>query len=140
MLTEENIHTAILDQRVPTTRREEWVDKRLGEGVKVLIVNPALVETGLDLNAFTTLIFYNMAYNLYIFRQAARRSYRINQTAPKIEVYMYYYKDTMQQRALKLMASKKRWIGLNSGSLLPKSTMIPFPVLQREFLKCTNCI
>lgn len=106
MLTEENIHTAILDQRVPTTRREEWVDKRLGEGVKVLIVNPALVETGLDLNAFTTLIFYNMAYNLYIFRQAARRSYRINQTAPKIEVYMYYYKDTMQQRALRLMASK----------------------------------
>ena len=62
--------------------------------------------TLLDLNAFTTLIFYNMAYNLYIFRQAARRSYRINQTAPKIEVYMYYYKDTMQQRALRLMASK----------------------------------
>ena len=106
MLTNENIRTAILDQRVPTVKREEWVDKRLAEGVKVLIVNPALVETGLDLNAFTTLIFYNIAYNLYIFRQAARRSYRINQTAPKVEVYMLYYKDTMQQRALRLMASK----------------------------------
>jgi len=46
MLTNENIKTAILDQRVPTVKREEWVDKRLAEGVKVLIVNPALVETG----------------------------------------------------------------------------------------------
>lgn len=62
--------------------------------------------TLLDLNAFTTLIFYNIAYNLYVFRQASRRSWRINQTAPKVEVYMFYYKDTMQQRALRLMASK----------------------------------
>ena len=46
--------------------------------------------------AFTTLIFYNVAYNLYIFRQASRRSWRINQTAPKVEVYMFYYQDTMQ--------------------------------------------
>ncbi len=105
-LTEKGISAAILDQRVPTVKREAWVDKRLAEGVKVLIVNPALVETGLDLNAFTTLIFYNIAFNLYIFRQAARRSWRINQTAPKVEVYMFCYKDTMQQRALKLMASK----------------------------------
>ena len=64
------------------------------------------VPTLLDLNAFTTLIFYNIAYNLYIFRQASRRSWRINQTAPKVEVYMFYYKDTMQQHALRLMASK----------------------------------
>ncbi len=105
-LAEKNIPSAILDQRVPTVKRETWVDKRLGEGVKVLIVNPALVETGLDLNAFTTLIFYNIAYNLYIFRQASRRSWRINQTAPKVEVYMFYYRNTMQQRALRLMASK----------------------------------
>ena len=55
---------------------------------------------------FTTLVFYNIAYNLYIFRQASRRSWRINQTAPKVEVYMLYYQDSMQQKALRLMASK----------------------------------
>ena len=106
LLTERGIRTAVLDQKVPTTKREAWVDKRIQEDTKVLIVNPMLVETGLDLNAFTTLIFYNVAYNLYIFRQASRRSWRINQTAPKVEVYMFYYQDTMQQRALRLMASK----------------------------------
>ena len=106
LLNEKGIPTAILDGRVPTTKRENWVDKKVSDGVKVLIVNPALVETGLDLNAFTTLVFYNIAFNLYVFRQASRRSWRINQTAPKVEVYMFYYKDTMQQRALRLMATK----------------------------------
>lgn len=105
-LNERDIPTVILKPTVKTIDREQWVEKKLQSGVKVLITNPALVETGLDLNAFTTLIFYNIAYNLYIFRQASRRSWRINQTAPKVEVYMFYYKDTMQQRALRLMASK----------------------------------
>ena len=105
-LNERGIPTVILKPSVPTVKREKWVDDQLKKGVRVLIANPALVETGLDLNAFTTLIFYNIAFNLYIFRQASRRSWRINQTAPKVEVYLFCYKDTMQQRALRLMASK----------------------------------
>lgn len=64
------------------------------------------IPTLLDLNAFTTLVFYNIAFNLYVFRQASRRSWRINQTAPKVEIYMLYYADTMQHKALRLMASK----------------------------------
>ena len=106
LLTEKGVKAAILDQAVPPVQREEWVDKRVREGVKVLITNSALVETGLDLNAFTTLVFYNIAFNLYVFRQASRRSWRINQTAPKVEIYMLYYADTMQHKALRLMASK----------------------------------
>lgn len=106
VLNEKGIPTAILKPSVETTKREAWVEKKLQSGIRVLITNPALVETGLDLNAFTTLVFYNIAYNLYIFRQASRRSWRINQTAPRVEVYMFYYKNTMQQRALRLMASK----------------------------------
>ena len=64
----------------------------------MLITNPRCVETGLDLNAFTTLIFYSMGYNLFTLRQAARRSWRINQTAPQVEVYMLYYVDTIRPR------------------------------------------
>lgn len=105
-LNDKGIPTAILKTHIDPIKREDWVAKKLDKGIRVLITNPALVETGLDLNAFTTLIFYNIAYNLYIFRQASRRSWRINQTAPKVEVYMFYYKNTMQQRALRLMASK----------------------------------
>lgn len=106
LLEEKGYKAALLEQRVKPEKREEWVEKRLENGIDVLITNPSLVETGLDLNAFTTLIYYNIGYNLFTFRQSSRRSWRINQTAPRIEVYILYYKGVMQARAIKLMASK----------------------------------
>ena len=75
------------------------------------------MPTLLDLNDFTTLIFFNLSFNLYVLRQASLRSWRINQTAPKIEVYLFYFADTMQQRALKLMASKLAAATMIEGQL-----------------------
>lgn len=75
------------------------------------------VPTLLDLNEFTTLIFFNISFNLYVLRQASCRSWRINQTAPKIEVYLFYWKDTMQQRTLRLMASKLAAATMIEGQL-----------------------
>lgn len=106
MLEEQGYKVALLEQKVSPEKREEWVAKRVESGIDVLITNPSLVETGLDLNAFTTLIYYNIGYNLFTFRQSSRRSWRINQTAPRIEVYILYYKGVMQARAIRLMASK----------------------------------
>jgi hypothetical protein len=115
-LTDEGYRTEILTDKIKTTDREEWVQKKLAAGMQVLIVNPSLVETGLDLNAFTTLVFYSMGYKLFTLRQASRRSWRINQKAPAVKVYMLYYKDTMQQKCLKLMASKLAVAGLIEGN------------------------
>lgn len=106
LLEKEGYRVAVLEQNISPEKREEWVAKRLEAGADVLICNPSLVETGLDLNAFTTLIYYNIGYNLFTFRQSSRRSWRINQKAPRIEVYILYYKGTMQAKAIKLMASK----------------------------------
>ena len=116
LLTDEGYRTEILTDKIKTTVREDWVQKKLAAGVQVLIVNPSLVETGLDLNAFTTLVFFSMGYKLFTLRQASRRSWRINQKAPAIKVYMLYYKDTMQQKCLKLMASKLAVAGLIEGN------------------------
>ena len=116
LLSQEGIHAAILKPSIPPEKREEWVERRVRTGIQVLITNPACVETGLDLNAFTTIIFYSMGFNLFTLRQASRRSWRINQTAPRVEVYMLYYKDTMQAKAMKLMASKLAVAGLIEGS------------------------
>ena len=74
------------------------------------------METGLDLNAFTTLFFYDTGYKLFTLRQASRRSWRINQTAPRVEVYMLYYAQTMQHKAIKLMANKLAAAGIIEGS------------------------
>lgn len=46
-----------------------------------------------------------MGYNLYTMRQASRRSWRLSQTKD-VEVYFLYYKKTIQEQALSLMATK----------------------------------
>lgn len=116
LLRSEGFRAEILDAKLAPEKREEWVSKKVAAGIQVLITNPRCVETGLDLNAFTTLIFYSMGYNLFTLRQASRRSWRINQTAPRVEVYMLYYAGTMQAKAMKLMASKLAVAGLIEGT------------------------
>ena len=117
LLTGNGVRAALLEEKVPPGKREQWVEDRLDEGLQVLITNPNLVETGLDLNAFTTLIFYDTAFKLFTFRQASRRSWRINQTAPRVEVYIMYYRGTMQERAVRLMANKLAAAGVIEGAL-----------------------
>lgn len=116
LLCERGWHTVILPAKVRTDEREAWVESQLANGLQVLIANPSLIETGLDLNAFTTLIFYDIGYKLFTLRQASRRSWRINQTALRVEVYLLYYQDTMQHKAIKLMASKLAAAGMIEGS------------------------
>ena len=74
LLQRRGYRAEILTDKVKTTEREAWVQKRLAADLQVLITNPSLVETGLDLNAFTTLIFYSMGTKLFTLRQASRRS------------------------------------------------------------------
>ncbi len=116
LLTEQGYRVAVLTSSVAPNRREEWVEKQVADGIQVLITNPSLVETGLDLNDFTTLYYYNIAYNLFTLRQSSRRSWRINQRAPRVEVYFTYYEGTMQHRAIRLMASKLAVAGIIEGN------------------------
>ena len=116
LLSENGYRVSILSSSVPPNKREEWVENQVSDGIDVLITNPSLVETGLDLNDFTTLYYYNIAYNLFTFRQSSRRSWRINQRAPRVEVYFTYYEGTMQNRAVRLMASKLAVAGIIEGN------------------------
>lgn len=87
--------------------REEWLRRKVAEGVEVLIAHPRLVQTGLDLIDFPTLVFYQTEYSVYTLRQAARRSLRIGQTRP-VRVYFLAYRETLQEAALRLIATKAR--------------------------------
>jgi len=100
-----DIKYCVLDTKVSSKNREEWIDKKVKEGVRVMICNPTLVETGLDLLAFTTIIFYQVGYNLFTMRQASRRSLRLNQPN-NVTVYFMYYASTAQETILSLMANK----------------------------------
>ncbi len=85
--------------------REEKIKKWVNDGLDVLICNPKLVEVGLDLLFAVTIIFYQCGYSTYTLRQASRRSWRIPQTKP-VKVFFLTYADTMQTRAMKLIADK----------------------------------
>ena len=88
-----------------TEGRSEKIDKWVKKGLDVLICNPKLVETGLDLLSFASIVFYQCGYSTYTLRQASRRSWRITQRNP-VKVYYLTYSDTMQTRAMKLIATK----------------------------------
>ena len=105
MFKDNDINSVVLTSSVTASEREEWIDKQLDKGIDVLICNPKLVETGLDLLAFTTIVFYQVGYNIFTMRQASRRSWRLSQTED-IQVYFLYYEGTIQAQALSLMATK----------------------------------
>lgn len=105
-LTEEGIKAVDLTSKVKAKNREKWVEEQLEKhDIDVLMCNPNLVKTGLDLLDFTTIVFYQMGYNIFTMRQASRRSWRLSQTKD-IEVYFMFYKNTIQEQAISLMASK----------------------------------
>ena len=85
--------------------RESWVNDRVKQGVDALVCHPGLVQTGLDLVDFPTIIWFETHYSVYVMRQASRRSWRIGQTRPVRVVYMAY-RETLQAKALALVAKK----------------------------------
>jgi superfamily II DNA or RNA helicase len=105
ILNNEGIRTAVLRASVDTSKREAWYARQVKEGVQVVISHPKLVETGLDLLEFPTIIFYESGYSLHTLRQASRRSWRIGQRLP-VRVKFLCYEGTMQTGCLRLMGKK----------------------------------
>lgn len=105
LLEEAGLKVAVLRSTVDTARREDWIAEQLDRGIDVLVTNPELVKTGLDLLEFPTIVFMQSGYNVYTLQQASRRSWRIGQ---KLAVKVIYlgYADTSQMTCLALMAKK----------------------------------
>ncbi len=95
VLSRAGIRTAVLKASV----------RKVAEGVQVVIGHPKLVETGLDLLDFPTLIFYETGYSLHTLRQSSRRSWRIGQDRP-VRVFFLCQEGTMQTKCLRLMGKK----------------------------------
>ena len=106
ILTRHGFRVAVMKaDAVDPKGREVWVADRVKKGLDVLICHPRLVQTGLDLIDFPTLVWFETDYSLYVSRQASRRSWRIGQTRP-VKVVFMAYRNTLQADALKLVAKK----------------------------------
>ena len=90
---------------VASAQREAWLARTVEEGCDVLLCHSGLVEVGLDLLAFPTIICNEVIFSTTRMRQATRRSYRPGQTQP-VRVYQLVYDRAMEARGLALIANK----------------------------------
>jgi len=106
ILGQAGLRTDVLKASVGTQVREEWLRRRVGKGmIDVLITNPKLVETGLDLVDFQTTVWYEIEYSIYTMMQASRRTWRIGQIND-VDVHFAVYRDSMEHRAAVLVGQK----------------------------------
>ena len=106
ILTRHGFRVAVMKaDAVAPNRREKWVADKVKQGIDVMICQPRLVQTGLDLIDFPTIVWDETDYSVYVVRQASRRSWRIGQTRP-VKVVFMSYRNTLQADALKLVAKK----------------------------------
>ena len=118
-LEQAGLKVAILRSSVETGKREDWIADQVDRGIDVLICNPELVKTGLDLLDFPTIVFMQTGYNVYTMQQAARRSWRIGQTEA-VKVIFLGYTGTSQMSCLELMA-KKIAVSQSTSGDIPES-------------------
>ena len=66
MLTRHGFRVAVwVADAVAPERREAWVADRVKQGIDVMICHPRLVQTGLDLIDFPTLIWYETEFSVF---------------------------------------------------------------------------
>lgn len=119
LLEREGFKTAVLRASVDASRREDWIAEQLDRGIDVLISNPELLKTGLDLLEFPTIVFMQSGWNVYSLQQAARRSWRIGQKQ-WVKVIFLGYAATSQMACLALMA-KKIMVSQSTSGDMPDS-------------------
>lgn len=118
-LDREGFKVAVLRASVEAAKREDWLFDQVDRGVEVIITNPELVKTGLDMLEFPTIAFMQTGYNVYTLMQAARRSWRIGQKQD-VDVYFLGYAGSAQTACLELMA-KKIAVSQSTSGDMPES-------------------
>lgn len=106
VLRDAGLRVAIMyGRQVPPRERLRWMRNQVRMGVDVIICNPILVQTGLTLLDFPTIVWFQPSYSLFTLRQASRRSWRIGQTQP-VKVIFMAYQGTLEETALQLLGRK----------------------------------
>ena len=105
LLEAEGFKVGVLRASVEAAKREDWLLDQVDRGVDVIVTNPELVKTGLDMLEFPTIVFMQSGYNVYTLQQASRRSWRIGQKL-HVEVHFLGYEGCAQMECLELMSRK----------------------------------
>ncbi len=130
LLQAAGLKAAVLRSTVNSDAREDWIADQVEHGIDVLITNPELVKTGLDLLAFPSIYFAQTGYNVYTVAQASRRSWRIGQQ-DAVKVYYACYEESAQVDCLELMAKKIK-TALSTMGVMPETGLDVFDEEESE--------
>jgi len=141
ILRDGGVRAEVLTSGINPRKREEWIAKRVF-GLDALVVNPKLVATGLDLIAFSSVVFLEIEYSLYVLWQSLRRVWRLGQTKP-VKAVFSVYNDTMEARALALIGAKMKAAQLLygdnvGGAIVPEEDGDILMKLAREALESAD--
>lgn len=96
-------------KKVPTEQREQWInDNVVAPGVRVMVVNPVAIQTGLNplVHFCTEIWMQNPNTNAIVFRQAVGRVDRIGQKADETRIYIPTYSLPACEAAISLLMHK----------------------------------
>lgn len=120
VLRDDGHQPLILTREIPPERRMEFIERR---DPSILIVNPRLVETGLDLVDYSVAVFYQPPRSAFSLRQASRRIYRLGQ---KKEVFIHYFAyKGIQESLLAWVAERVRQSTLFEGGYNESADLFP---------------
>lgn len=103
---------------IQSKQRENWLMHETSD-IDVLVTNPEIVKTGLDLLSFTTIIFADVGQDAFTVQQALSRSLRLNQEE-KVRIFFVCYKHCLEERMTRLLAEKLQCM-LSFGGQVPET-------------------
>jgi hypothetical protein len=102
LLTQAGLRVGVLRPNVAAEGREAWL-AAIEPTIDVLFTSAPLVETGLDLYAFPSIVNFGTERSIFTLQQSSRRSWRLGQTEP-VEVSFWTYRGTLSHDALPTIA------------------------------------
>jgi hypothetical protein len=141
VLRDGGVRAEVLSSGINPRKREEWIARRV-HALDALITNPRLVATGLDLVAFSSVVFAEVEYSLYTLWQALRRVWRLGQTRPVKAIFSVYH-GAMESQALALIGAKMKAAQLLygdevGGAIVPEDDGDILMKLAREALEAAE--
>jgi superfamily II DNA or RNA helicase/predicted RNA-binding Zn-ribbon protein involved in translation (DUF1610 family) len=116
ILKDNKIRVRMMKASTDPEDRVEWLEKAVEDDIQVVVLNAKLVEVGLDLLEFPTLMFYQFTDEIATMRQASRRAWRIGQHRA-CKVLYYVYEQSYEVVQFKRMLAKRSHAMLLEGRL-----------------------
>lgn len=125
ILSNEGINSELLSTNVSSTKRFEWLEKQKEIGTKVLIMNMSLVQVGLDLLEWPTIVYYQLNDDINVLRQAGGRNWRIGQSR-NCRIYYLVNQDTQQMAQFERLMTRRIEALLVEGRIERSSSLVQF--------------